>query len=521
MRIERIVLTIFCSLVCCMLVAQTASISKINIEWDERNDEKVLPMNNSFKLHDGNLLVFSRQIAATNGGLISIGGGKQFALSIVDKERNILKTASYKPGSLCNSCNAGILLKLGDKYFVSMIPDADQGGIMMYEVNTTTLEIKQTEKNLENFEDGISRNIFSLTKEKSGFHLRGAIVKEKSELFHLILRLYDSNFNKVVDQDIELPFKRTDLLSWDIDKEGNVYVLVGLYVKGRNDKGKKVKEWIKKLYVTSPKDSKIEVVDIEKSEEKWLADVEIMDRKEGSGIIFCGQYYDEESFDEKLGRTTINTVVERQGDPTAGKVMMSYERSSGFSERVYTPFKKSVLKPSFIEKEREKKSKKKKTESLVGLPNLLVNEIAYLKNGNIVECSEAFIDHTVGGHGTAKQNNFQYLGKLVITVFTPEGEVVWMKSIDRIHRVKDWFIPSSKMFLQQNYIGVVFLDGKSSYVYLYDMETGKRKKKSLNKKGEKSNLIVEPEMTKRIDDQTVLIYRSKGKKSEFGRIIFE
>ncbi len=394
---------------------------------------------------------------------------------------------------------------------------------MIFEINTETLEISDTQKTFENLDEGIDKSTFALNKEEIGFHLRVAIVKEKSELFHLTLLLYDSNLRTVIDQEIEIPFKETDLLSFDVDQEGNVYVLVGLFQKGRNDEGKKIKEWIKKLYVTSPKDSKIEVIDIEKNEEKWLADIEIKAKKDGNGIIFCGQYYDKETFDEKLGRYTINNVVEREGKPAAGKVMMSYDRSNGFSERVYTPFKRGILKPSFNEKEREKNKKKKKkgSNSLVGLPNLLVNEIVFLENGNIVEFSEAYKNHLSVGHGSAKTRNSESLGKIVVTVFTPKGEVLWMKSIDKIHMIKDWVIPSSAMFIQRNCIGLVFLDGKSSYVYLYDMETGQRKKKSLTKKDEKSNLIVEPEMTERIDDNTVLIHRSKGKNAQFGRIIFE
>lgn len=234
-------LTVFFSFVSILLLAQTTSISKISVKWDERDEEKVLSMDESFLLEDGNLLIFSGQQAATNGGLVSIGGGKQFQLSILDKERNIVKTESYKPGSICGGCNVGQPFKLGDRYLVSMIPDKDRNNPMIFEINMATLEISDTKKNLESFEDGIDQTTLTLNKEEIGFHLRGAIVKNKSELFYLTLRMYDTNLNAVLDQEIEIPFKKAELLSYDVDREGNVYVLVAIYHKGRDDKGKKRK----------------------------------------------------------------------------------------------------------------------------------------------------------------------------------------------------------------------------------------------------------------------------------------
>lgn len=528
---RNIILTIFFSLACVILFAQTAPITKIKVKWDEKGDEKVLPVSKSLKLENGNMLVFSDQLVRALAPVISAGGGKKFQLSIVDQERNIIKTKSYKAGNLCSICEVGWLIKLKDRYYITIIPVAEGKDVMVFEVNTETLELTDTNKRLKNYEKGKKEHIFSSTK--SGFYLRGSLVKEKKKSYDLSLRLYDTDLNAILDQSIKLPYKEADLRGYDVDSEGNVYAVVFFEEKKKNEEGKKVKETIKKIFVTSVKDSEIETVEIEENGERWLADFGIKTRKDGEGIILCGQYFDKEITENPSpdrGIYTAKIAVERFGIPTAGKAMLYYDRSNGFSEPVYTPYDRKVLKPYLSEKDKKalqkKKNKKKKKKDkgkypkfLNGITNLLVSEIHYLENGNIFEFSEVY--HVEIIETEKRSEVYRFLGKVILTVFTPKGEVVWMNSIDKIHTAKKYWTPFSDSFFQQNCIGVVFLDGKSSSVYMYDMDTGKRMKKTLTSKEEKTKLRVDPDMTKRINDQTFLIHRSKGKKSQFGRIIFE
>jgi hypothetical protein len=170
-------------------------------------------LSKNFKMDNGNMLVFSDQMIGTAAPVISAGGARTFQLSIVNDDRKIVKKETYRASNFCNICDAAWLLKLKDRYFTTMVPNSDRKDLKIYEINTETLELSETNKNLKNFDLGKNGSIFTRLNNEAGFYLRGALVKEKKGLFLLSVYLYDDNLNLVFNHSLELPIKENEVKS--------------------------------------------------------------------------------------------------------------------------------------------------------------------------------------------------------------------------------------------------------------------------------------------------------------------
>jgi hypothetical protein len=135
-------------------------------------------LSKNFKMDNGNMLVFSDQMIGTAAPVISAGGARTFQLSIT-----------------------------------TMVPNSDRKDLKIYEINTETLELSETNKNLKNFDLGKNGSIFTRLNNEAGFYLRGALVKEKKGLFLLSVYLYDDNLNLVFNHSLELPIKENEVKS--------------------------------------------------------------------------------------------------------------------------------------------------------------------------------------------------------------------------------------------------------------------------------------------------------------------
>ena len=107
-----------------------------------------------------------------------------------------------------------------------------------------------------------------------------------------------------------------------------------------------------------------------------------------------------------------------------------------------------------------------------------------------------------------------------MTVFSPDGQTKWEHSIDRIQEC-DGRECQSDLIFRDHQIGVVYLDGKSTYVNFYDIETGSMIQHTIHTNSKKNKAKIFPSMIKKINEDRFLLYRVKKNKQQFGLMIFE
>lgn len=498
---------------------------KVSIEWMEEVKDKDTPPSNLYSLGNSNSLLFNVRYHSSKYN------SKVLHINLVTKDLNILKSKSINSKDFCKNCNIW-LSQIGHQFYVKITPEKDIDPILLYKFDIESFDISSESHQIDNqiIDEEESVSAFTFTSKDHNYYFSGQLNKNKASS-RMWFKLYDENFNVVVDQSTIINSPSVVFQSSRVDSHGNIYIIVSTVkeTEEKDKEGRPLSKWITSIHTCSPKNTDIQVVEIPFEKGKWINELAIISKEE-SGIFCSGSYFEKEverNWKKKKYLQNTDFYVEKAGRPTVGKFSFSFHPTDGFTTTKYFPYPKHVLAFSHKEENRKKakrkEARKKDKPLLKGVPHLEDHRMIRLDNGDIAEFSEVYVEHGFYMSGKLNPEYVHMLGKILIALYSPDGELKWIKSIDRVNyeRKNHWRLHHSTFFSQKNRIGVVYVDGSSNYLNLYDSKDGSKKQKSLDGIKKKEKILLIPLNTKRMDENTFFLCRRKGKKIKFGRIIFE
>ncbi len=474
-------------------------INRVRLKWDE-NTEKTIRMSQLFPIDSNSYFVYSEQMYSHSARAISGGGGKKFAISKIGKDGGLIETKQLSSLDYCNMCDAGWIIDLNGDVYLTFVPINKKKPVLVRKVDTRELEIDISQKPIELPAVGKSYSITYMTSESGLSYLNAVSTNTEKNTCEITLQLYDEQLKVVSDKTKSFPYVDGEFVSSDIDDQGNAYIVVSF-----KQESKKSLNLVRKLLVIRPDNNAIEVIDIEESFERRIKDMLIKAIPGQEGINIFGQYYDKAFLAPDKDKFVIY-----QNSKVTGKVTFQFNNEDGFSDKKYMQFPKSLSRSN-----PPRKGKKPKRIDL-GISSISINEIEEMENGDVAELSEVVVEAGGGKYGIV-----YLLQKIVLTVYSPDGEIKWIKAIDRNHKVKDWITPS-QIVVQGDKIGLFYVDGKMTFLQYYDAETGdKIRKKTINEVGKGNKLHVNLGMITKLNNHTLLLNRSWGKKRQSGILTIE
>jgi hypothetical protein len=425
---------------------------------------------------------------------------------ILDTNLKIENTKTHKIRDYYENCRVEKVYEINQDFYLKLKPRPVTKKSLFFKIDLSSLNLTPLKVTIGKRENRPWNEHFMKSESDNKYFLSGYI-DTREEM--LTIRTYGTDMKRFYEKRMPISGYSHKLLGYEIDSEGNAYVILK-YKEGRNTNRKE----IIKLYVALMDLSEITEHEISTKKGTSIGDFRIL-AKVGSGLFISGQYYDENielnKNENKQAVTNNVDYINRLFFPTAGKITFSFDNQNGFSEMKYYRYPKEVLKPSFAKKKRY--TKVTAQDMLSGIPGLKVNDMIYLSNGNIAELSEVFYSK---GYTSPKkaERNAHFLGKTLLTVLSPEGEIQWIKSIDKFHRKEGSALGvTSEIKATDKNILLTYVYGKENFLCVYDLETGNEMHYVFD-----NGFDTSPSRLKVLSDQTVVVNGWVGKDARYGKL---
>lgn len=245
-------------------------------------------------------------------------------------------------------------------------------------------------------------------------------------------------------------------------------------------------------------------------------------------LLISGQYLNYNEIPDKKrkvsGFDVFTKAANLLGPISTGEVSFNFNiNDRSFSEKVYSKYSSSLLKPATFEKTREKlKKSKKRLSKLTFLSGLQILETKLLDNGELVQISEVnntynYMSTGFNAHGFQTERSNPMFGKILVTVFNKDKTIKWSKSIDRVIN-QGRYARRPKLIVHDNLLLIPYNDSRTANVMVYEIETGNKRKKNLNL--DKGKRLITDMFTK-LNDNTYSLIQEKGLKHVFGKFIVQ
>jgi hypothetical protein len=243
--------------------------------------------------------------------------------------------------------------------------------------------------------------------------------KEKRDAFNkdiIGLFVFDKNLNKVWGQQVEMPYteKLMDNDDYQVDKDGNVYILAKVY---NTEEKKKDKYDYHYEVLRYGKDSKKPSISSFSFSDKYIVDISLIEDK--TGRMVCTGYYSK-----------------GKGGGTDGAFLLAFDEASKTMKNIkkgFYEFPTEVIKQFETEKTKKKIDKKGDKGDDVEVSNLKFRNIALNDDGSISLFGEQY-HYTVttyvnNGHTTTTYHYF--FDDIYVTKIGSDGDLKWVKKVPK------------------------------------------------------------------------------------------
>jgi hypothetical protein len=494
----------------------------IKVEWKDELSAKPIPSDQIFSLSDDRLLLFGENRVSTYD--------LRLQFNILDKDLNILKSEEIIASDYYKKCKKGKIIVLDGRYYL-LLESKKLDKLKILEFNIETLGLTDTGKTFKKLKSKKNRVIISTTGKDSKFYFHGYFHRPKGEKAGMLeISIYNHDLNLLQSNQMELSgsIRYND---FGVGSDGQFWLL-SMRKRKKQENRRPIDFYFSELYFTSPDLNHFKLMRILPEDGKEWGNLSVIARNEDNTCLVYGQYYDDNI--KRMGKANLFNPskpksIEKSGKPTAGRVGVTFNPETDQPEILYSRFQEEVLAPSFEEKKRHKAASTK--DQLNGIAELFNNRIDTLENGNYACLAEVFTvdasyDRTIpiaiaGGLGIwIGGSDESYYGKILLTVFSSDGQTKWERSIDRIQKCISGDCRSNLIFRDQQ-IGVVYQDGKSTKVNFYDIETGSMAQHTIRTTERKRDARIRLSKVKKINENRFLLYAKRKDIAKFGLLIFE
>ena len=251
-------------------------------------------------------------------------------------------------------------------------------------------------------------------------------VKRDTKSFDIIgLAAFDSQLKEISNREIKMPYteRRMNNLDYQLDNDGNLYLLTKVFHDDSNDDKKKKKDTIANYHLELfqiPSDSdKINISKFE-NKDKFVSKLWMFDSSKD--FLVCGGFYSNGKGDF---------------DDSDGVLAFKIDKTGKVYDEVYHDIPVEILNQYESAKTKKKNEKKEKKGEEAKFSDLILRNLIVNEDGSLVLIGEQYFikEHTTysANGGSRTYYTFHYNDMLVAKIGA-NGELNWMNKIPKTQK---------------------------------------------------------------------------------------
>lgn len=257
-------------------------------------------------------------------------------------------------------------------------------------------------------------------------------VKRDVKSYDIIgLHTYDSNLNKVASHEFTMPYteRRMDNLDYQVDNQGNLYVLVKVFNDDSYDEKSKKKDeeanYHIELFLIKSGSTKIEISKFENKDKfinkLWLFDTD-------KDFLVCAGFYSNGHVDSY--KNGAYTDKKNDFNDSEGIVTLKIKPDGTIYDQTFNEIPTEVLNQYETEKTKKRNEKKERNGEGAQFSDLEMTNLVINKDGSIVIIGEQIFTVQRGSSSGRTYFTYHYCDILVSKI-NPDGKIDWMKRIPK------------------------------------------------------------------------------------------
>lgn len=276
-------------------------------------------------------------------------------------------------------------------------------------------------------------------------------VKNDKKSYDVIgLVAFGENLTQISEREIKMPYteRRMDNLDYQLDNEGNLYLLAKVYHDDSNDDKKRSKDELAnyhlELFFIKNGTNELKISKFE-NKDKFITKLWLFDSPQN--FLVCGGFFSN-------GKGDL--------DDSDGVLAFKIDKQGNIYDSVSHDIPAEIINQYESTKTKKKNDKKEKKGDVAKVSNLLLNDIIVNNDGSLILIGEQYFEVTytsTGPNGSMSSRTYYNYLDILATKIGVSGELSWMKKIPKSQRGgRGQGGMSYKYFSANDYHYLVFLD---------------------------------------------------------------
>lgn len=261
---------------------------------------------------------------------------------------------------------------------------------------------------------------------------------------------FGENLTQISEREIKMPYteRRMDNLDYQLDNEGNLYLLAKVYHDDSNDDKKRSKDELAnyhlELFFIKNGTNELKISKFE-NKDKFITKLWLFDSPQN--FLVCGGFFSN-------GKGDL--------DDSDGVLAFKIDKQGNIYDSVSHDIPAEIINQYESAKTKKKNDKKEKKGDVAKISNLLLNDIIVNNDGSLILIGEQYFEVTVtsmGPNGSMSSRTYYNYLDILATKIGVSGELSWMKKIPKSQRGgRGQGGMSYKYFSANNHHYLIFLD---------------------------------------------------------------
>lgn len=247
-------------------------------------------------------------------------------------------------------------------------------------------------------------------------------VKSDKKSYDIVgLVTFDANLKQLSDREIKMPYteRRLKFLDYQLDNDGNLYMLTKIFHDDSNDDKKKSKDLIANYHLelffikTGSDELNISKFD---NKNKFISKLWIFDSDKDFAV--CGGFY---------------STGKGDYEDSDGVLAFKIDKKGNIYDDVYHEISSEIINKYESEKTKRKNEKKEKKGEVAKFTDLVLKDIIINKDGSLILIGEQdyMTTHTSSGQNGMRTYTRYHYNDILVTKIGLKGELNWMKKIPK------------------------------------------------------------------------------------------
>lgn len=276
-------------------------------------------------------------------------------------------------------------------------------------------------------------------------------VKNDKKSYDVIgLVAFGENLAQISEREIKMPYteRRMDNLDYQLDNDGNLYLLAKVFHDDSNDDKKRSKDELAnyhlELFFIKNGTNELKISKFE-NKDKFITKLWLFDSPQN--FLVCGGFFSN-------GKGDL--------DDSDGVLAFKIDKQGNIYDSVSHDIPAEIINQYESAKTKKKNDKKEKKGDVAKISNLFLNDIIVNNDGSLILVGEQYFEVTytsTGPNGSMSSRTYYNYLDILATKIGVSGELSWMKKIPKSQRGgRGRGGMSYKYFSANNHHYLVFLD---------------------------------------------------------------